>query len=110
MGVPTSEVGYTPAMPRREDHEVHKDMWWHWGGGGHVVALDKEKQFCFMRNELSTSVKQNQCSRVRFSTHCFRMCHIMDAHFTPIYSVSRTVTTYIGVNYRNSKQREDNIG
>ena len=24
MGVPTSEVGYTPAMPRREDHEVHK--------------------------------------------------------------------------------------
>jgi len=27
MGVPTSDVGYTPAMPRREDHEVHKDMW-----------------------------------------------------------------------------------
>ena len=34
MGVPTSEVGYTPAMPRREDHEVHK---------GHVVALDQNK-------------------------------------------------------------------
>jgi hypothetical protein len=31
MGIPTSEVGYTPAMPRREHHEVHKDMWWHWG-------------------------------------------------------------------------------
>jgi hypothetical protein len=30
MGVPTSEVGYTAAMPRREDDEVHKDMWWHW--------------------------------------------------------------------------------
>jgi hypothetical protein len=30
MGVPTSEVGYTTAMPRREDHEVPKDMWWHW--------------------------------------------------------------------------------
>jgi hypothetical protein len=30
MGVPTSEVGYTTAMPRREDHEVHKDMCWHW--------------------------------------------------------------------------------
>jgi hypothetical protein len=27
MGVPTSEVGYTAAMHRREDHEV---MWWHW--------------------------------------------------------------------------------
>jgi len=30
MGVPTSEVGYTPATPRRKDHEVHKDMWWYW--------------------------------------------------------------------------------
>jgi hypothetical protein len=30
MGVPASEVGYTTAMPRREDHEVHKDMWCHW--------------------------------------------------------------------------------
>jgi len=27
MGVPTSEVGYTSAMPRREDHEVQKDVW-----------------------------------------------------------------------------------
>jgi len=33
MDVPTSEVGYTSAMPRREDHEIHKDMWGHWGGG-----------------------------------------------------------------------------
>jgi hypothetical protein len=24
MSVPTSEVGYTPAIPRREDHEIHK--------------------------------------------------------------------------------------
>ena len=35
MGFPTSEVGYTPATPRREDHEVHK---------GHVVALEKKKK------------------------------------------------------------------
>jgi hypothetical protein len=34
MGVPTSEVDNTTAMPRREDHKVHKDMWWG-GGGGH---------------------------------------------------------------------------
>jgi len=33
MGVPTSEVGYTSAIPRREDHEVHKDKWGHWGEG-----------------------------------------------------------------------------
>jgi hypothetical protein len=35
MGVPTLVVGYTPAMPRREDHEVHK---------GHVGALGGEKK------------------------------------------------------------------
>ena len=40
MGVPTSEVGYTSAMPRREDHEVHKDMWGHWGGGWGEVAIE----------------------------------------------------------------------
>jgi len=27
MGIPELEVGYTSDMPRREDHEVHKDMW-----------------------------------------------------------------------------------
>jgi len=31
MGAPNSEVGYTSAMTRREDHEIHKDMWWHGG-------------------------------------------------------------------------------
>jgi hypothetical protein len=33
MGVTTSDVGYTAAMPRREDNEVHMSMWWHWKGG-----------------------------------------------------------------------------
>jgi len=31
MGVPNSEVGYASAMPRREDHDVDKDMWGHRG-------------------------------------------------------------------------------
>ena len=40
MGVPTSEVGYTSAMDRREGHEVHKDMWGNWGGGHfHILLL-----------------------------------------------------------------------
>jgi len=43
MGVPTSEVGYTPAMPRREDHEVHKDMWWHWIKKKILVAWHQTK-------------------------------------------------------------------
>jgi len=41
MGVPTSEVGYTPAMPRREDHEVHKDMWWHWTKKNNLLCYTK---------------------------------------------------------------------
>jgi len=30
MGVPTLEVDYTSAMPRREDHEVHQGHAGHW--------------------------------------------------------------------------------
>jgi len=44
MGVPTSEVGYTSAMPRREDHEVHKDMWGHCGVEGRKGG--REKSVC----------------------------------------------------------------
>ena len=49
MGVPTSEVGYTPAMPRREDHEVHK---------GHVVALDQKKKNIIFTNDQNRFVPQ----------------------------------------------------
>jgi len=41
MGVPTSEVGYTFAMPRREDHEVRK---------GHVGHWIKKKILLFIKN------------------------------------------------------------
>ena len=44
MGVPTSEVGYSPTMPRREDHEVYK---------GHVVALGEKKKPLRLRNRMS---------------------------------------------------------
>jgi hypothetical protein len=30
MGDPTSEVGYTIATTRRENHEVHKNRLWQW--------------------------------------------------------------------------------
>jgi len=42
MGIPASKVGYTSAMPRREDHEVHKDMWGHWR---------KKKNYCVRQHE-----------------------------------------------------------
>ena len=48
MGVPTSEVGYTPAMPRREDHEVHKRTFGGIGGGGNWIFFeDLSRKFKF---------------------------------------------------------------
>ena len=43
MGVPTSEVSYIPAMPRREDHEVHR------GRGG----IGKKKKSLFNNTDSS---------------------------------------------------------
>ena len=48
MGVPTSEVGYTPAMARRKDHEVHKR---------HVVALDKKKSIGYFNKIYLQNIK-----------------------------------------------------
>jgi hypothetical protein len=55
MGVPTSEVGYISAMPRREDHEVHKRTC---GGIG-------KKKLCTIKIEVS---KEHKISVVS----CFR--------------------------------------
>jgi len=56
MGVPTSEVGYTPAMPRREDHEVHKDMWWPWTKKYLVTSRDhKTSPLCSVLHSPVTS-------------------------------------------------------
>jgi len=56
MVVPTSEVGYTPAMARREDHEVHKDMWWQWTHKNIEIGGGKANTTCgyFIANELYT--------------------------------------------------------
>ena len=60
MGVPTSEVGYTPAMPRREDHEVHKRIC---GGIGEkkktfnkMYILSERKYFLYEGNHLQLSI------------------------------------------------------
>jgi len=50
MGVPTSEVGYTHAMPRREDHEVYK---------GHVVVLEKKlKEKCNIVHKIANTFRE----------------------------------------------------
>ena len=48
MGVPTSKVGYTPAMPSREDHEVHKGHVVALGGGDIAEAWDPNMNVLFM--------------------------------------------------------------
>jgi len=42
MGVPTSEVGYASAMPRKEAQEVHIDMWGHWGEKHSAYQKDED--------------------------------------------------------------------
>jgi len=57
MGVPSSEVGYTPAMPRREDHEVHKDMWWLLEGVGGILSLRRIKMSAYAITVICTFVR-----------------------------------------------------
>ena len=66
MGFPNSEVGYTPAMPRREDHEVHK---------GHVVALDQKKKHLHIFPDQS---RPKQCVVLILSTN---VLEILEASF-----------------------------
>ena len=59
MGVPTSEVGYTPAMPRREDHEDHN---------GHVVVLG-EKENIYLLTSLNLTHEQLPDDDIYVSKH-----------------------------------------
>ena len=65
MGVPTSEVGYTSAMPRREDHEVHKDMWGQWGKTYRPTTI--EGTYCCV--SMATMVTRT-CHSVTFYAQC----------------------------------------
>ena len=82
MGVPTSEVRYTPAMPRREDHEVHK---------GHVGALGgegkKSKGHDVHRGTATSDIPVNVWSPLRYSTveQNQECVHIIDAQSTSTY-------------------------
>ena len=49
MGVPTWEVGYTSAMPRREDHEVRE------GHVGHWIKKKDEEQTALFKHPVRTA-------------------------------------------------------
>jgi len=56
MGVPTSEVGYTSAMPRREDNEVRQ---------GHVGHWIKKKKICKIPDKFTRMAKPTRITSVR---------------------------------------------
>ena len=79
MYVVTYEVGYTPAMPRREDHEVHKDMcWWQWIKKKHLLSDESIivlffKKFLYNKlrwsGPLSTSLLRVTCESTERIRH-----------------------------------------
>jgi len=57
MGVPTSEVGYTSAMPRREDHEVRQGHVGHWIKKKKIQFSDtKQKYIRIKKNQLDAQL------------------------------------------------------
>ena len=79
MGVPTSEVGYTPATPRREDHEVHK---------GHVVTLDqKKKKEIGLYGQLNVKICTNICQCGNFYTFVYRQRIVRVCACVIVYSL-----------------------
>ena len=79
MGVPTSEVGYTPAMSRREDHEVRKR---------HVVALGKKKSVQLLsemfrilritRRDININLRTSSCEVPLFSSDVYKNLIFVD--------------------------------
>jgi len=67
MGVPNSEVGYTSAMPRREDHEVHKDMW----GIGRKKVLNASTWFALTATESKVSTRPRNPYSIHHGSESF---------------------------------------
>jgi hypothetical protein len=86
MGVPTSEVGYTPAMSSREDLELCKDMWWHWTKKKSPISLcngfatqsfelflRKNKEIIDKTNILRGSEVKRGHSNMKHQVHAFQL-------------------------------------
>ena len=76
MGVPTSEVGYTPAMSRREDHEVHKRTCVGIGGGGEKKYI---RFYLAFRNKTATCTLVSSMCVFRIVMN-FRMTYPRSKH------------------------------
>jgi len=87
MGVPTSAVGYTAAMSKREDHEVHKDTWWgHWTKSKrfHYLIHKSPKLFCIL-SQINPSLPMQFCIYLLFIDCNLAFC--LGCVFLPIHVI-----------------------
>jgi len=85
MGVPTSEVGYTSAMPRREDREVHK------GHVGHWIKKKKKQQEKTKKKRGEMEKKKKKSIRINKEQGGFLTDTCVDHVFFDYQNLSRTV-------------------
>jgi hypothetical protein len=82
-----TSVVYTPTMPRREDHEVHK---------GHVVALEKKKIISSLRKfEHEINLALPNRFEVSYSTHTLHLKIILPSPRKIIFSLIIYLTTVV---------------
>jgi len=89
MGVPTSEVGYTSAMPRREDHEVHKDMWWHGKGRKKKIIIRFIQKFIVFHHFLEHVFLLSAAVRTSYVGKKSAVCGIPDGSQCEVHCWSR---------------------
>ena len=87
MGVPTSEVGYTIATTRRENHEVHKNRWWHWRGGKKNITHITQQVMLHCNDEEFTVYVF--CKKICLRGVIYYLCSVIkhDRETRPTYQV-----------------------
>ena len=99
MGVPTSEVGYAPAMPRREDHEVHKRHVVALGGGGTFGTVHEDQRMFRMIVRIIYSAKING-THCYFSMTTFTFCIMLPTAQICVNSRKVRVVTFVMLTYK----------
>ena len=116
MGVPTSEVGYTSAMPRREDHEVHKRTC---GGiGGKKLKIGQKFQTSFKSDLKTDTFHEDLCAFMILPCIFLGMIHVLDksvekikTHFLSItfFRISCRLWESVEKYCRSEEATEDNM-
>jgi len=96
MGVPTSEVGYTSVMPRREDHEVRKVHVGHWIKKMYTLKMEAifssetlpyilpHYTDCILHSYLRENFQPSKYIDYLFTLRLFRACSVVNIAKTQI--------------------------